>query len=132
MKHKPTDRWIYSSELDKVKVVGDGNALLIVLDDALEPNKDYPDVMYCRVKDLAFWRDFVAWRTKKLADGTMEKFGSKEAVEEYNSWMERRDAIAEEVGLHILPVAWNTKEVLSHHFDGLNDQKGIGWRFDER
>lgn len=132
MKHKPTDRWIYSSELDKVKVVGDGNALLIVLDDALEPNKDYPDVMYCRVKDLAFWRDFVAWRTKKLADGTMRKFGSKEDVDEYYSWMDMRDAIAEEVERNVLPVVWNTKEVLSHHFDGLNDQQGIGWRFDER
>lgn len=132
MKHKPTDRWIYSSEIDKVKVVGDGNALLIVLDDALEPNKNNPDVMYCRVKDLAFWRDFVAWRTKKLADGTMRKFGSTEDVEEYYSWMDRRDAIAEEVERNVLPVEWNTKEVLSHHFDGLNYQQGLEWHFEEQ
>ena len=125
-------RWVFTSELEKVKIKGDLDAYITLVDDDLyEISKirltKYPIVSYSQIKFIPRIIEATRERNKilknkttncykmleELKDKFQDVFGDKGAVEVHELTIEKKDGY--------------TKEYVSHVLDNVNKRNGLDW-----
>lgn len=128
-------RWVQTSELGTVKIEGDGEAYITLVDDALdefekENLRGYTVVLYSRVRMIPRLAEAVEARRAilRIKDRCRQRFGAMTLAERFPDIFSR-ECIPTPPELSMVPKDGYTKEYVSHVLDEINRKNGLDWRF---